>query len=218
MHEPPKTGAAGLVGAEKPESSRFEPGEMLGERYRVDGVLARGGMGVLVAATDLSLDRPVALKFLTGETLADAKARARFLREARLAAKLRGEHVVKILDIGSVADRGPFIAMELLEGRDLKNHVAAGGPLPVAQAIEILLQACEAIAEAHAHGIVHRDLKSRNLFLARHVHGAPLVKVLDFGISKLAAAHAREWTKSRDEVTLTGMGEIIGSTSYMPPE
>ena len=159
MFEPPKGKLAGSAGADARDPRGFEPGDTLGERYRVERVLARGGMGVLVAATDLSLDRAVALKFLIGETLADPKAQARFLREARLAAKLRSEHVVKILDIGSVAERGPFIAMELLEGRDLKAHVAERGALPVATATEIVLQACEAIAEAHSHGIVHRDLK-----------------------------------------------------------
>jgi serine/threonine-protein kinase len=201
-----------------PAGRTFEPGDMLGERYRVDRILARGGMGVLVAATDLSLDRPVALKFPSVDTLADDKARARFLREARLAARLRSEHVVKILDVGSIPERGPFIAMELLEGRDLKQHLAEVGVLPVETATAFVLQACEAVAEAHAHGIVHRDLKARNLFLARHVHGAPLIKVLDFGISKVALARQHEWARNPDEVTLTGTGEIMGSTAYMPPE
>ena len=142
-------------------------------------------MGVVVAATHLQLEQRVALKFLLPEALQSKEAVARFLREARAAVRLQSEHVARVLDVGTLETGAPYMVMEFLEGADLSRVVAGDAARsPIDEAVDFVLQACEAIAEAHALGIVHRDLKPPNLFLTRRADGAPLVKVLDFGISK----------------------------------
>jgi serine/threonine-protein kinase len=186
------------------------PGELLAGKYRVERALGEGGMGVVVAATNVALNQRVAIKLLRPAALANKEALGRFLREARAAASLRSEHVARVLDVGSLADGRPYMVMEYLEGRDLGDLVEHGPALPIPRAVDYVLQACEAIAEAHAAGIIHRDLKPRNLFLTQTVDGRPLVKVLDFGISKMEGAP--------QDMQLTRTTEIIGSPSYMSPE
>jgi serine/threonine-protein kinase len=178
-------------------------------KYRIDRVLGEGGMGVVVAATHQQLEQPVALKFLLPALAAQASLVHRFLREARAAVKIRSEHVARVLDVGE-HQGAPFLVMELLEGSDIERVLATRGPLPPEEAVGYVLEASEAVAEAHALGIVHRDLKPANLFLAHRPSGAPIVKVLDFGISK-APARA-------DDVKLTAATAIMGSPSYMSPE
>jgi len=188
-----------------------QPGDVLGEKYLVERVIAQGGMGVVVAARHLSLEQPVALKFMLPEVLGDAAAVERFQREARTVARLRSEHVARILDVGELENGVPFIAMEYLEGCDLGTLFARGVETPLHTAIDYVLQAAEAVAEAHALGIVHRDIKPENLFLTTRRDGTPLVKVLDFGISKVVSGSARARA-------VTTTKEVMGSPAYMSPE
>lgn len=185
-------------------------GEIVGGRYRVLHTLGQGGMGAVVAATHLQLDEPVAIKFLHPKLARDSASVERFLREAKATMRIKSEHVVRVTDVGT-SDAGlPFIVMELLEGADL-GAVVATGPLPISDAVDYVLQASEALAEAHAAGIVHRDLKPANLWLARRPDGTPLIKVLDFGISKLS-------THAPGDAKLTETQSVFGSPTYMSPE
>ena len=190
-----------------------QPGDVLAGKYRVERLLGVGGMGVVVCAHHLQLDERVALKFLRPEALENAEAVARFVREARAAVKIKSEHVARIIDVGTLETGAPYIVMEYLEGGDLHARLAQQGPLPVEQAAEFVLQACEAIAEAHALGIVHRDLKPANLFCVRRADGLLAVKVLDFGISKLTGLSA-----SNRDMAMTRTQSMMGSPYYMSPE
>src|ERR1019366_5493671 len=129
-------------------------GEILAGKFRVERVLGQGGMGVVVAAYHLQLDEKVALKFLLPEALGNAEAVARFVREARAAVKIKSEHVARVSDVGTLESGAPYIVMEYLDGEDLSAWLKQRGPLPVEQAIEFVLQASMAIAEAHSLGIV----------------------------------------------------------------
>jgi serine/threonine protein kinase len=185
-------------------------GDVVVDKYRIERHLGAGGMGVVVEATHLQLNQPVALKFLVDSGFEPDVAAERFLREARATFRLRSEHTVRVMDVGTLPTGQPFMVMELLVGKDFKQLVAERGPLPVAEAGEYMLQVCAALQEAHAFGIVHRDLKARNLYLTRRVDGSPCVKVLDFGISKLQA--------DRDTAPLTVPETGMGSPRYMAPE
>jgi serine/threonine-protein kinase len=183
------------------------PGRVLAGKYRIDRVLGQGAMGVVVAATNLDLEQSVAIKLMIGGHGA-GEHEARFMREARAAARLRSEHVGRVFDVGRLEGGAPYIVMELLDGQDLAALLRARGPLPVHEAVDYVLQACVGVAEAHAAGIVHRDLKPANLFLTRGADKLPVVKVVDFGISKLDAGG----------VALTQTREMLGSPLYMSPE
>jgi eukaryotic-like serine/threonine-protein kinase len=182
---------------------------ILADKYRLEAVIGVGGMGVVVAAYHLQLEDRVAIKFLRPDCLDSAEAVARFRREARAAVKIKGEHVARVMDVGSLDNGIPYMVMEHLEGSDLAAWLERSGPLRVDRAVEFIVQACEAIAEAHALGIVHRDLKPANLFVVRRPDGTPSVKVLDFGISKLAPGSASSITQAT---------AMIGSPLYMSPE
>ncbi|MCU0683956.1 MAG: serine/threonine protein kinase [Polyangiaceae bacterium] len=187
------------------------PGDLVAGKYRVERGLGEGGMGYVVAATHLQLDERVALKFLRPEAAKNADLKARFAQEARAAAKIKSEHVARVFDVGALEDGTPFIVMEYLEGRDLDSLLRESATLRPEDAIEYVLHACAGLADAHAAGIVHRDVKPENLFLVRRPDGSPLVKVLDFGISKLAltAAHA---------IDLRRTTALMGTPLYMSPE
>ncbi|WP_434045813.1 MULTISPECIES: serine/threonine-protein kinase [Sorangium] len=186
-------------------------GDVIADKYRVDRVLGRGGMGMVVAASHLFLPHRVAIKLLICD---DSPAlMQRFLREARAAARLKGEHVVRVLDVGELGSGVPYIVMEYLEGDDLSEVLRARGPLGVTESADYVLQACVAMAEAHAAGIVHRDLKPANLFLTATPGGAKLIKVLDFGISKELPGSGEGGAAA-----LTQTREMLGSPVYMPPE
>jgi serine/threonine-protein kinase len=191
--------------------SEVQPGDVLAGKYRVEHVLGEGGMGLVVSATHLALDERVALKFMRADALGRDDGVQRFLREARAAVRLKSEHVARVLDVGTLDTGAPYIVMEHLEGSDLSDVLAARGTLPLAEAVDYVLQACDAIAEAHARGIIHRDLKPGNLFVARGRDGAPLVKVLDFGISKVNTLGDRP-------DSMTSSAAILGSPVYMSPE
>lgn len=170
-------------------------------------------MGLVVAASHLALGGQVALKFLSPGDELRHEAVTRFTREAQNVARLKSKHVARVLDMGTVETGDPFIVMELLEGMDLHKFVRKNGPLPIAEAVEYVLQAAEGVAEAHSLGIVHRDLKPANLFLTQGADGTPLVRVLDFGIAKNIQAQ-----KEPGDVSLTAGTDVLGSPLYMSPE
>jgi len=186
---------------------------ILDGKYRVERILGRGGMGVVALATHLGIGHKVAVKLLV-EGASDEVV-ARFLREARASVRLKSEHVARVLDVGELADGAPFMVMEYLEGSDLSVVLKARGALPVHEAVQHVLDACEAIAEAHGAGIVHRDLKPANLLLTRAADGSSCVKVLDFGISKTTGPEGGD---SGDGMSLTQTATVLGSPLYMAPE
>jgi serine/threonine-protein kinase len=167
-------------------------------------------MGVVYEARHVGLGERVAIKVLLPDAMGSPDVRARFLREAQAAARIRSEHVARVTDVGETDAGIPYMVMEFLEGEDLGQALAARGPLAAGEAVNYVLQACEAVAEAHARGIVHRDLKPANLFLTRRTDGSALVKVLDFGVSKAAAGEGPR--------SVTTTGSTLGSPMYMSPE
>ena len=191
-----------------------EPGHVIAGKYRVVQVLGVGGMGVVVQAWHLQLDERVAIKFLLPELATNTEACGRFEREARAAFKLRSEHAVRIFDVGQLETDAPYIVMEFLEGADMATTLEKGGALAVNEAVDYVLQACEAVAEAHSHGIVHRDLKPENLFVTHRPDGSSCIKVLDFGLSKVTE---QVGTPTRER-SLTASNTAMGSPAYMSPE
>jgi serine/threonine protein kinase len=191
----------------------FREGDILAGKYRIDRILGAGGMGVVVAARHIRLDEHVAIKFLLPEMMEHGEAVARFEREARAAVKIKSEHVARVSDVGTLENGAPYMVMEYLQGSDLADWLRQRGPLPIEQAVDFLLQASEAIAEAHSLGIVHRDLKPANLFVIRRPDGSTSVKVLDFGISKMRGSSA-----SVPDVSITKTSTMMGSPLYMSPE
>ena len=188
-------------------SAPVSVGDVVGRKYRIDRVLGEGGMGVVVAATDTQLERRVAIKFLLPGALANPEIVARFSREARAAAKIQSEHVVRVIEVGELDTGTPYMVMEYLEGRDLAERIRSER-VSASDAARFVLQACEALAEAHAAGIVHRDLKPANLFLAQQPDRSVSVKVLDFGISKAPVGSGG----------ITSTQAVMGSPHYMSPE
>ena len=190
-------------------------GDVIAGKYRVESVVGSGGMGVVLCATHLELGQRVAIKVLTvpEEDARRDEARERFLREGRATAALVSDHVVRIYDVGTLSSGAPFMVMELLRGQDLARTLQQGGPLAVELACDCVRQASDAISCAHAHGIVHRDLKPSNLFLTQRSDGSPLVKVLDFGISKTTGSELEPLTGN-----LTETRSVLGTPFYMSPE
>ncbi|MDI1430161.1 serine/threonine protein kinase [Polyangium sorediatum] len=187
-------------------------GDILADKYLVERILGRGGMGVVVAALHLDLHERRAIKLMLPEQLGNAVAVERFLREARATVRLRSEHLTQIHDIGRLDSGAPYIVMELLHGLDLAQILEKTGPLPTDLAALYVFQACKALAEAHAGGIVHRDIKPSNLFSTSCADGSPCIKVLDFGISKQLPLPGIE------PVDVTGQNDVMGSLLYMSPE
>ena len=183
------------------------PGQILAGKYAIERVLGQGTMGLVLGARHIALQQPVAIKIMLAGRKVTADHEARFLREARIAAMLKSEHAAKVLDMGTHESGAPYLVMEFLDGLDLAAVLKERGPLQVADAVAYVLQACEAIAEAHALGIVHRDIKPANLFLTKSMDG-DCVKVVDFGIAK----------QMHSDLGLTGTGAALGSPLYMSPE
>ena len=183
-------------------------GAIIAGKFRLERVIGRGSMGVVVEATDMTLGRRVAVKLILPHHAADPQLRGRFIREAHAMTRLTTEHIARVLEVGELEDGTLFLAMELLEGQSLEQLIQSGGPLPVADAVDLMLEALEAVAEAHEIGLVHRDLKPSNLFLAARKGRPPILKVLDFGIVKDSAATAK----------LTATGTLPGTPAYMAPE
>jgi serine/threonine protein kinase len=192
-------------------ASPVAPGQLIAGKYRVERVLGQGGMGIVVAAMHEQLERRVAIKFLLPEVASKPKAVKRFTREAKAAARIQSEHVARVLDVGKLKGGAAYMVMEYLEGRDLAATLAQQGKLAPDQAVDFILQACEALVEAHRVSIVHRDLKPSNLFITRRADGSPCVKLLDFGISKAAAP-------TKGEPALTTTNAVLGTPLYISPE
>jgi eukaryotic-like serine/threonine-protein kinase len=190
------------------------PGEIVADKYRVEEVLGVGGMAFVVAVTHVELGERFALKFLNRDLLGEKTIVDRFTQEARAACRIRSEHVARVYDVGTHYG-APFFVMEHLEGRDLAMVLAHSDRkgLPIGQAVEWVMQACDALAVAHHHGIIHRDIKPENLFLVEH-GGLPSIKLLDFGISKLSLAGGGT---SGVDARLTGHFSL-GTPTYMSPE
>jgi eukaryotic-like serine/threonine-protein kinase len=187
------------------------PGHILAEKFRVERVIGAGGMGQVVCARHLQLDQLVAIKFIKPDALDGNEARARFLREAKACVRLKSEHVARVMDVGTLESGEPYMVMEYLEGTDLAGLSKQRGAIPFTEAADYALQACAGLAEAHALRIVHRDIKLANLFVSRGPTGLPLVKVLDFGISK-----SNPFGESEHDMTRTS--SMLGSPRFMSPE
>jgi len=192
----------------------IQPGAMLAGRYRIGRMLGSGGMGAVFAAEHVDLSEPVAIKVLLndGSTQASAEALSRFMREAWAASKIKSEYVARVNDLGRLANGTPYIVMEYLDGNDLEAQLRTDGPLAIELAVELVLQACEALAEAHVLGIFHRDLKPSNLFCVQRSDGLMAVKLLDFGISKISRA------STETDPRLTSTATTLGTPLYMSPE
>lgn len=187
------------------------PGETIAGKYVLEAERGRGGLAVVFSAIQIELDRRVAIKMLLPEWAADPEVVERFVREGRAATPIKSEHVAHVFDVGTLPSGAPYLVLEYLDGHNLDEVVRTWGPLPVPTAIDWLLQAAEAIAEAHRHGIVHRDLKPANLFLTQHADGTACIKVIDFGLSKV--------TRPRGPIdSLTRTTDVLGSPHYMAPE
>ena len=184
-------------------------GDVVG-KYRLDRVVGAGGMGMVFAATHLELDRQVAVKFVHNAYCQNPEVIARFVREARAVVRIESEHVAKVIDVGHAEGGTPYMVMEYLDGEDLSSLLKFG-PLAIPDAVDYIVQTCSAMQEAHDMGIVHRDLKPANLFLTHRRDRTPLIKVLDFGISKLNDAEPTQ-------AALTNPAMLMGSPAYMSPE
>lgn len=189
-------------------TQQTNPGDILLGKYRVEEVIGIGGMGRVVKASHLYLQQPVAIKILLANMAESQSTVARFLREAQATVKLRSEHIARVMDVGTLPDGVPFMVMEFLEGHDLNQILRHHGPQMPAAVVDLMLQACEGIAEAHALGIIHRDIKPSNFFVTHRPDGSNLLKILDFGISKTPAELSE----------LTGTQTVIGTPTYMAPE
>jgi serine/threonine-protein kinase len=188
-------------------------GDLVQGKYQIDAILGEGGMGIVYAATHVELHCPVALKVIRQELSQEPELVARLMLEARAAAQIKSEHVCRVLDVGRLHSGAPFVVMEYLRGRNLATILRAKGRFPERISVDYLLQACEAIAEAHRSGVIHRDLKPENLFLAEFPDGHRAIKVLDFGISKTTGTFVKPAARS-----LTNPSSAMGSPHYMAPE
>jgi serine/threonine-protein kinase len=188
-------------------------GELIAGKYRVLSLIGEGGMGTVLAAHHELLNVPVAVKLVSPALVRHRPALDRFLREAQAVARLKSEHVARVMDVGTLEGGEPYLVMELLDGEDLERRLQRAGPMAIANAVDCILQALEAMAHAHAVGIVHRDLKPANLFATSTPDGREIIKVLDFGIAKLSD----ESTGARTGA-LTDDHSTLGSPSYMAPE
>src|SRR5437762_7422512 len=189
-------------------------GRTLDDKYHLEARLGIGGMGTVYRARHVLIDRPVAVKVLNQRFVEDEAARTRFRREARAAGRLQHTNAVTVTDFGQTADGLVYIVMELLEGRSLREVITTDAPLDAARTVSLMLQISSAVAAAHEAGIIHRDLKPGNIFIVQRRHLPPAVKVLDFGIAKLATDGADE----AEAHALTQTGVMIGTPRYMSPE
>jgi eukaryotic-like serine/threonine-protein kinase len=199
-------------------SGGLAAGTVLDGKYRVERKIGEGAMGVVLQATHLGLDEAVAIKLMRPEVQRMEGTLGRFAKEAKIAARIRSEHVAKVLDVGILEPFGPYIVMEYLEGSSLAELLEirlerGQGPLAAERVVEFMLQACEALAAAHALGVIHRDVKPDNLFVTRH-GGLETLKLLDFGISK-AGLTGRVLG---NDVRTSTISCVMGTPLYMSPE
>jgi serine/threonine-protein kinase len=191
----------------------FAPESLLGStidgRYRLTAHLATGGMGAVFRAEHVYMRKEVALKVLRPDLTASIEIVERFRREAEIAASLEHENIVRVTDFGRSPEGYLFLVMELLEGESLFDMLRRTGPLPVDEAVRILVQICAGLEAAHRRGVVHRDLKPENIFLHALAGGPPVAKVLDFGIAKITDPTTRSATQA---------GMVVGTPEYLSPE
>jgi len=192
-------------------SASLSAGDVLAGKYRILRLLGRGGMGAVFAAEHTLLGHEVAIKLLLDDSARTASLVQRFINEARAASRIHGEHVVRVFDVDRLPDGNLFIAMELLQGEDLDNLVEREGTLQPVVAVDYILQAMEALVQAHQLGIVHRDLKPSNLFLVIRPDGEHVIKVLDFGVAKVASL-------PNVQAVATQTSALFGTPLYMSPE
>jgi serine/threonine protein kinase len=186
-------------------------GSTLDGKFSIDAQLGRGAMGTVYRATQLNLERPVAVKIMRSDILSNPVAIERFKREALAIARLKHPRIVSIYDYGVSSEVGAYIVMEYLEGKSLYAEVRERKRIPLDQGVRWMRQICQAVAVAHAAGVIHRDLKPHNIFLEATQEG-PFVKVLDFGLAKL------QRTTDQGVGSLTKSGTLVGSPPYMSPE
>jgi serine/threonine protein kinase len=187
-------------------SAQLRPGVVLIGKYEIVRTIGRGGFGHVYEARHLGLGTGVAVKVLNAEGRQNPKTVARFQQEAWTAARAAGAHVVRVTDIDVLQDGTPFLVMELLVGRDLERELKSRGRIPSREAVDYLLEAAAGLRDAHRQGIIHRDLKTSNLFLVDDPSGRH-IKVLDFGLSKIAAS-----------LGMTSTNAMLGTPSYSAPE
>jgi serine/threonine-protein kinase len=189
-------------------------GAMVAAKYRLDALIGEGGMGSVWSATHLGLGQAVAIKFISRDFVKSEEALRRFDAEAKAAAQLRSRHVVQVFDTGTLDDGTPYISMELLSGESLQGRIHRGGPVQLAEAVDILAQACKGLGRAHAAGIIHRDIKPDNIFLAQsNDDDHALVKILDFGVAKMGGNANEQGSQGA-----TRTGAVLGTPLYMSPE
>jgi serine/threonine protein kinase len=184
-------------------------------KYRIEQLLGRGGMGAVYRARDMRLDRLVALKVVRAELLGDPEARRRFRREAQIVARLQHPSIVAVFDYGTFPDGGAYLVMELVRGEDLRRILQRQGRLEIPESMAILDAVCAAIGAAHREGVLHRDLKPENILLP---DGGGPAKVLDFGVAKLVGDEPRDEGITEAHTALTAAGMIVGTPAYMAPE
>jgi serine/threonine protein kinase len=195
-------------------SSLIVPGAVLAGKFRLDALVGEGGMGSVWSATHIGLGQAIAIKFISRDFVRSEEALRRFDAEAKAAAQLRSRHVVQVYDTGTLEDGTPYIAMELLHGETLQSRVHRGGPVPLAEAIDVLSQCCKALGRAHGAGIIHRDIKPDNIFLAQsNDDDSALVKILDFGVAKMGGTGNEQGSQGA-----TRTGAVLGTPLYMSPE
>jgi serine/threonine-protein kinase len=195
-----------------PSSELGRAGQVVAGKFRLDAVIGRGGMGSVWSATHIGLGHRLALKLIAREYVRSPEALRRFDAEAKAAARLQSRHVVQVFDNGTLDDGTPFIAMELLSGENVSARIEHRGPVGLADTVEIMAQCCKALGRAHAAGIVHRDIKPDNIFLAREPDDdTDVAKILDFGVAKMAL-------EVESESQVTGTGALLGTPLYMSPE
>jgi len=202
------SGSVGSSTQNDPQIVGVREGDVLAGKYRIEKILGAGAMGVVVAAHHIQIDEKVAIKFLLPDALSNEEAVARFAREARAAVKIKSEHVARVSDVGTLENGAPYMVVEFLEGGDLSSWLRQRGALPIEQATEFMLQACEAMADSHGLGIVHWDLKPANLFCIRRSDGLLSIKVLDFGISKVTRNKRRKQPGARRNLVTTGVRPV----------
>ncbi len=192
-------------------------------KYRIEGLLGRGGMGAVYAARDLVLDRPVAIKVIRPELVPDPAARERFLREAQTLARLTHPSIVRVFACGLLPDGGPYLVMELVRGVDLQRELVAEGRLEVSRASRILAAVCAAMESAHRDGVLHGDLKPENILLPDDCgddeeDNEVAAKVLDFGVAQAIAMPDAQRRSGPEAPRTTEDMPIVGTPAYMAPE
>ena len=187
------------------------PGEIVDGKYRIVRLLGQGGMGAVYQGENVRIGKPVAIKVMHASLAREAELVARFEREAKAAARIGSSHIVDVLDLGDLPTRERYMVMEFLEGESLSARLKTQKRLPPPSAVAISIQLLEGLVRVHEAGILHRDLKPGNIFLARGANGSDFVKILDFGICKFVSGVKRV-------ETTTDVGSLLGTPSYMAPE